>query len=258
MVNVDLQAPAWLLLSKSASSYFRQGAEARGASRFLWLLLAGESSLKFPEPFSFLGAASSAAINFCLQTHQSIGQWLPNPFIAQTKVSTSSHLNQHQILFPVHSLLKETLHLGPVFLLKPNKENWLTKKVIYFNFRDLSSRDWVMLHLQERIWREAGFWQSLCITVLTLSFNHTGPNFTCDSVQVLKHKHIIPAGMSRGDHTSKQKWDFFGGILFMSVCKAGVSPTSGSVMLLVVLNTCSQQGRAEAWAAHLICSISHL
>lgn len=179
------------------------------------------------------------AINFCLQTRQSTGQWLCNPSIAQTKVSTSSHINQHQILFLVLSLLKGTLHLGPVFLFKPNKENSLIEKVTCFNFPDLSSRDWVLLHLQERIWREASFGQSPCVSVLTLSFNHTRPNFTCQSLQVLKHKHIIPAGMWKGDCTSKQTWDFLEGSLSWVSARQMSLLYQGSVMLLVVLNTCS-------------------
>lgn len=117
VVNVSLQPPESQPLAKFVRPRARQGVKAPGASRRLWLLMPGKSVLRFPGHVSFPGAASTTATNFCLQTRRSRarGNGPPTPSELRLRVSSSSHINQHPILFPVLSLLKGTLQLGPEF-----------------------------------------------------------------------------------------------------------------------------------------------
>lgn len=97
-------------------------------------------------------------------------------FRLRLRVSSSSHINQHPILFPILSPLKGSPTAGiRAFLFKPREEKQFTKKVIHFKLSWTNSSDWVMSHLRERIPREAGFqWSpwilvlSLCLTILCL------------------------------------------------------------------------------------------
>lgn len=116
---------------------------------------------------------------FCLQTRQ--GNVPPTRLELRLRVSSSSHIN-HTLYYSQssHCWRREPLlRLGPEFsYLNRMRKTDLLKRFICFSFPDLSSRDWVMLHLRQTAPREVGFWWSWCILVLTLSFNHTGPNLT--------------------------------------------------------------------------------
>lgn len=121
-------------------------------------------------------------------------------FRLRLRVSSSSHINQHPILFPILSPLKGSPTAGiRAFLFKPREEKQFTKKVIHFKLSWTNSSDWVMSHLQERIPREAGFqWSpwilvlSLCLTILHLILYTTVCRVT--------RSHIISAGMPKGNH----------------------------------------------------------
>lgn len=163
----------------------------------------GKSVVKFPGHVSFLGAAGNNDNNLLPpnSSEQSTGQQPSNPFWAQTRGQIILPHKSYPILFPALSLLKRTLHLGPGFsYLNQMRKTDLLKGFICFSFPDLSSRDWLMLHLREITPREAEFWCSWCILVLSLSFNHTGSNLTWLCARTDAQAHSSSSGAKGGSY----------------------------------------------------------